>query len=357
MQQNKQNLRQGWTTGACATAATKAAMIMWVTKKVQKNVGIILPKGQAVEFGVCQAKLTNSHAEAGVIKDAGDDPDVTHGATIKAKIIPTKNNRIVIKAGNGVGTITKPGLQLKVGEPAINPVPKKMITNVIREVRKKYKIKNGVEVIISIPNGKKIAEKTWNKRLGIIGGLSILGTTGIVKPYSCSAWIHSIHRGIDVARAENAQHIIAATGSTSEEAANKIYKLPDERLIDMGDFLGGTLKYLKKYPVKKITIAGGFAKITKIAQGEIDLHSSRSKVDMSFLGRAAEKIEPKVSEKIKGAESAAELLSVVRQKNKLASEIAKIAKNNVTKMLEKSVEPVGVEVIVVARDGKVLARV
>ena len=144
-----------------------------------------------------------------------------------------------------------------------------------------------VLVTISIPDGAAIAEKTWNPRLGIIGGLSILGTTGIVHPFSCAAWIHSIHRGVDVARAAGLTHVAGSTGSTSEAAVQQLYSLPDIALIDMGDFAGGLLKYLRVHPIDKVTIAGGFAKITKLAQGAMDLHSARSQIDLSFLAKIA----------------------------------------------------------------------
>ena len=143
------------------------------------------------------------------------------------------------------------------------------------------------DVEISIPGGEALAAKTLNGRLGIIGGLSILGTTGIVVPYSCSAWIHSIHSGIEVARAAGLTHIAGATGSNSEAAVQKLYGLPEIALIDMGDFVGGMLKYLRRHPVARVTIAGGVAKMTKLAQGLTDLHSKRGEVDLAELANFA----------------------------------------------------------------------
>ena len=183
--------------------------------------------------------------------------------------------------------MTRPGLPLAVGEPAINPVPRAMMRDNISEAAKELGVGADALVEISIPGGEEMAKHTLNGRLGIIGGLSVLGTTGIVVPYSCAAWIDSIHRGVDVARACGIDHIAATTGSTSEAAVRAIYELPDAALVEMGDFAGGLLKYLHKKPVARVTIGGGFAKLTKLAQGWLDLHSGRSRVDLAELGRMA----------------------------------------------------------------------
>jgi cobalt-precorrin-5B (C1)-methyltransferase len=187
---------------------------------------------------------------------------------------------ITFKAGKGVGTITRPGLPLPPGEPAINPVPRKMIETAIYEVAGEDA---DFEVEISVRDGEKLAEKTLNGRLGIVGGISILGTTGIVIPFSCSAWIHSIWRGIDVARATGCTHLLGATGNTSEKAGQALYGLPETALIDMGDFIGGMLKYLRSHPVERVTIAGGVAKMTKLAQGMLDVHSKKGLADLDAL--------------------------------------------------------------------------
>ena len=191
---------------------------------------------------------------------------------------------IIFKAGKGVGTITRPGLPLPPGEPAINPVPRKMIETAIREVAGE---EADFEVEISVRDGEKLAEKTLNGRLGILGGISILGTTGIVIPFSCSAWIHSIWRGIDVARATACTHVLGATGNTSEKAGQTLYDLPETALIDMGDFIGGMLKYLRSHPVERVTIAGGVAKMTKLAQGMLDVHSKKGLADLDALAALA----------------------------------------------------------------------
>ncbi len=276
-------LKRGWTTGTCAAAAAKSACRALLGNEPFLNpVSITLPRGETPIFKVVNTTRGKGWAKACIIKDAGDDPDVTHGALICAKVSHGKNG-LRFLAGEGVGTVTKPGLPIAVGEPAINPVPRLMIDAAIAEVLEGSPPDFDIE--ISVKDGAALAAKTWNPRLGIVGGLSILGTTGIVRPYSCSAWIASIHRGVDVARALGRSHLIAATGSTSEATARALYGLPEGDCLDMGDFVGGTLKYLRRHPVARLTIAGGIGKLTKLAQGAMDLHSGRSQVDFEALAR------------------------------------------------------------------------
>ena len=287
----KSSLRSGFTTGACATAAAAAACHALLTGKGQKQAQICLPNGQTPVFEVEELQFECGGCRAAVRKDAGDDPDVTHKALIAVTVrqLPAGKG-IVIKAGEGVGTVTRPGLPVAVGEPAVNPVPRRMICEAVTNVAAGQGAGADFEVEISVPNGVELAKQTWNPRLGIVGGISILGTTGIVKPYSCAAWIASIHRGIDVARAGGAEHVAASTGSQSEAVAQEFYGLPDWAMLDMGDFAGGLLKYLRRHPVPYLTIAGGFGKLTKLAQGAMDLHSARSQVDFAGLGQLAESV-------------------------------------------------------------------
>ena len=273
-------LRRGWTTGACATAAARAAFAALRTGSFPDPVTITLPGGGAASFALAEWAQGDGWARAGVVKDAGDDPDVTHGALVCATVRPRTCGGISFHAGPGVGTVTRPGLPLPPGEPAINPVPRQMIAAALAEVG------GGpvdADVEISIPGGERLAERTLNGRLGIVGGLSVLGTTGVVVPYSCAAWIDTIHRGVDVARAVGAPHLAASTGSTSERAVQALHGLPDVALIEMGDFAGGLLKYVRTHPVQRLTLAGGVAKMTKLAQGRLDLHSKRGAADMAAL--------------------------------------------------------------------------
>jgi len=277
-------LRRGWTTGACATAAARAAFEGLVTGAFPDPVEIALPSGRRVAFALALSRLGPESATAGIVKDAGDDPDVTHGARVIATVRRgAAGSGVTFFAGDGVGTVTKPGLPIPPGEPAINPVPREMMRQTIAEAAAIHGVPGDVAVEISIPGGEALAAKTMNPRLGIIGGLSILGTTGIVVPYSCAAWIHSIHRGVDVARAMNIPHIAGSTGAASEAAVQKLHELSETALIDMGDFAGGMLKYVRRHPVPRVTVAGGFAKMTKLGQGLLDLHSRAGAVDRAWL--------------------------------------------------------------------------
>ncbi len=343
-------LRKGWTTGACATAAAKAAFIGLITGEVPDAIDILLPRGERPLFSVAQSELGDGYAIASVVKDAGDDPDVTHGAVIRARVRRIEAGKgVVFRAGLGVGTVTKPGLALAVGEPAINPVPREMMRLAIAEIATLYSTEGDVEIQISVPDGKIIALKTMNPRLGILGGISILGTTGIVIPFSCSAWIHSIHRGIDVARAEGISHIAGATGRTSESAVQKLYGLPESALIDMGDFVGGMLKYARRHPVQKITIAGGVGKMTKLAQGLLDLHSRAGSVDLDFLSELCG------IEEIKNANTAGHAFEIASQHSKHLPEIvARKAWQTAHKTLEGA--SIELEVIIFDREGNLLAR-
>ncbi|HSF95640.1 MAG TPA: cobalt-precorrin-5B (C(1))-methyltransferase CbiD, partial [Thermohalobaculum sp.] len=210
-------LRSGWTTGACATAAAKAAAGALLGGDFPARVTITLPKGQRPSFEIAATARGPGWAEAAVVKDAGDDPDVTHMATIRSRVATAPpGTGIRFHAGPGVGTVTKPGLPIPPGEPAINPVPRQMLKGVVMEAAASQGVAADFDITVSVDNGAELARRTWNPRLGIEGGLSILGTTGIVRPFSCSAWIASIHRGVDVARASGLSHVLGATGSTSE---------------------------------------------------------------------------------------------------------------------------------------------
>jgi cobalt-precorrin-5B (C1)-methyltransferase len=349
-------LRRGWTTGACAAAAARAAYEGLLTGRFPDPVAIMLPGGQRPEFALAHRVCGEKLATAGVRKDAGDDPDVTHGALVLATVEQgPPGSGIAFRAGEGVGTITRPGLQLPPGEPAINPGPRGMIARAIHDAADQCGGNGDVIVTISIPGGAALAEKTLNARLGIVGGLSILGTTGIVIPYSCSSWIHSIHRGIDVARAAGLTHLAAATGSTSEAAVKAMYDLPDMALLDMGDFVGGTLKYLRRHPVPWLTIAGGFGKLAKLAAGELDLHSSRSRVDVSRLASLVEEVggSAVLVKRVREAQSAGEVLELARaERVDIADAVARRARDVVRAALADT----AIDVVVFDRTGQRLGQ-
>lgn len=337
-------LRRGWTTGACATAAlTAAAERLWGGAFPQ-SVALLLPKGERPVFALAHMEAGEGWAQAGVVKDAGDDPDVTHGALIVVRVAPSSGG-VVFRAGPGVGTVTKPGLPVAVGEPAINPMPRKMMEEAAAEVAARHGVTPDLEVTVSVPGGEEIARRTWNPRLGIEGGLSILGTTGVVRPFSCSAWIASIHRGIDVARAAGLTHVAGCTGATSERVVQALYGLPDHAMLDMGDFAGGLVKYLRKNPVPHLTVGGGIGKLTKLAQGAVDLHSGRSQVDFDVLADWAG------SEAVRGANTALEALEVA------GPELAAIvAERSRERLAEMAGPEIGIDVVLIDRKGVVLAQ-
>lgn len=350
-------LKRGWTTGACATAATRAALTALLTGRFPDPVTITLPRGQTPSFSLASEKLEAGAAQAAIVKDAGDDPDVTHGATIIATVRQgPERSGIVFRAGEGVGMVTLPGLPVEPGQPAINPVPRRMMTETVESLCAEHGVRPDYEIEISIPGGEALADKTWNPRLGIKGGLSILGTTGIVNPFSCAAWIHSIHRGIDVARAAGLDHVLGSTGSTSERTAQKLFGLPDIACLDMGDFAGGLLKYLRQHPLPRLTIAGGFAKLTKLAQGAMDLHSGRSQVDMEWLAeKAGPNLNQSVRERILSANTALEVLELTRQDGTdLPAIVARDARLTAVDVLRGA--PVEVDILVTDRQGSILAR-
>ncbi|MDF1749314.1 MAG: cobalt-precorrin-5B (C(1))-methyltransferase [Alphaproteobacteria bacterium] len=349
-------LRSGWTTGACAAAAARAAFGMLRGGSVPSTIGIILPKGQTPDFELIEAGRDFERAWAAVIKDAGDDPDVTHGATIRAAVhFGPQGSGLQFRAGPGVGMVTKPGLPIPPGQPAINPKPREIIETNLRAVLSDPQDALDVVVEISIPGGEEIAQKTWNPRLGIVGGLSVLGTTGIVIPYSCSAWIHSIHRGIDVARANDMPHVAAATGKTSEDVARTLFGLPLEATLDMGDFAGGMLKYLRRNPLPRVTIAGGFAKLAKLSQGNLDLHSSRSVLDLDRLAVLAGTLgaDKGLQAQIAGANTGAEALSLC---NAAAIPIAQAVARQAREVALASAGATPIDILVVGRQGEILAQ-
>lgn len=284
-------LRSGWTTGACAAAAAKAAYLALAGRGFPDPVEIVLPRGERPRFALSTRVLDRDSATAGVIKDGGDDPDVTHGAEVLATVrLGAPGSGIAFKGGPGVGIVTRPGIPVPIGEPAINPGPRRIVSANLLAAADEIGGPTDVEVTISIPKGVDLADKTLNPRLGIVGGISVLGTTGVVVPYSCAAFIQTIQRAVKVAAASGATHVAASTGFASERAARRVHGLPDVALIDMGDFVGGLLKYLRAHPLPRLTLAGGFAKFVKFGEGELNVHSKESRVDFDALAELVREI-------------------------------------------------------------------
>jgi len=365
-EEQPKKLRTGLTTGTCATACCVAAAEQLLNKtdrllsKTEQEkasihqVEVTLPKGKVVTLVICEHQWTSDSVVSATIKDAGDDPDVTHGAKVSVKLVLTSGPGVVFHAGEGVGTVTREGLALAVGEPAINPVPRKMMTEHLSALAERFNFQGGFDVTVSIANGEQLALKTMNPRLGILGGLSILGTTGIVRPFSCAAYIASIHQGIDVANANGFKHIAASTGNQSEAAMVEKYALPEMALIEMGDFVGAVLKYLKKVPIERLSLCGGFGKITKLAQGHMDLHSRASSIDFEFLAQVATEngADEALSKNILAANTSIEALSLCqKQQVNLADAICQKALNKVCAVVPESIQ---VELWVVNRQGQIV---
>ncbi len=275
-------LRSGWTTGTCSAAAAKAAVTALLTQAPQTTVEVVLPAGQRVSFPVERCDVEEARAEAVVVKDAGDDPDVTHGAHLTATVRWRDEPGLQIEGGVGVGVVTKPGLGLEVGVPAINPVPRQMLHENIGAVLDLAE--RGIVVVISVPDGEKRAKKTTNARLGILGGISILGTTGIVRPFSTASWRASVVQAVDVMAAQGLPTLVLATGGRTEKAAMRLLpELPPVCFVEVGDFTGAALKQAVSDDLRDVVFVGMAGKLTKLASGVLMTHYTKSKVDTAVL--------------------------------------------------------------------------
>lgn len=281
-------LRTGWTTGTCASAAAKAAACGLATGVVPETVEVGLPKGVRVSFPVVGAGTVGDDpgtVRAAVVKDAGDDPDCTDGAQLTADVrwAPEGETETRLVGGQGVGTITKPGLGLPVGAPAINPVPRRMILAALAEITDRPMV-----VTVSVPGGEEMTKRTSNERLGILGGISILGTTGIVRPFSTAAYRASVVQQVDVASAQGERTMVLCTGSRSEKAAQHLYApLDPVSFVEVGDFTGIALRRCAADGMTRVNVVAMAGKITKLASGVMMTHFHRSKVDTDLLATVA----------------------------------------------------------------------
>jgi cobalt-precorrin-5B (C1)-methyltransferase len=270
-------LRSGWTTGTCSSAAAKAAALALRDQVAVSDVDVALPSGQRVSFAVERCEFTPEKATAVVVKDAGDDPDVTHGAELTVSV--SWAPELVLEGGVGVGVVTKPGLGLEVGGPAINPVPREMITQAVQEVTDR-----GLRVVISVPDGEKRAKKTTNARLGILGGISILGTTGIVRPFSTESWRASVVQAVSVMAAQGLDTLVLCTGGRTEKGAmTMLPTLPEVCFVEVGDFTGAALRKAVEEGLRQVVFVGMVGKLTKLAGGVLMTHYTRSKVPLDVL--------------------------------------------------------------------------
>ncbi len=275
-------LRSGWTTGTCSAAAAKAATTALLTQQSQTTVEVVLPGERLVSFDVERCDVSPDSAEAVVVKDAGDDPDVTHGAHLTATVRWLSGPGLQLDGGVGVGVVTKPGLGLEVGGPAINPVPRQMILENVATVVDLDK--RGVRVTLSVPDGELRAKKTTNARLGILGGISILGTTGIVRPFSTESWRASVVQAVSVMAAQGEPTLVLATGGRTEKAAIRMLPtLPEVCFVEVGDFTGAALRKAVEEGLTEVVFVGMAGKLTKLASGVLMTHYTKSKVDTGVL--------------------------------------------------------------------------
>jgi cobalt-precorrin-5B (C1)-methyltransferase len=275
-------LRTGWTTGTCASAAAKAAATALRDQAGQERVEVALPGGQRVEFGVESCEYDQRQATAVVVKDAGDDPDVTHGAHLTARVRWRAAAGVALEGGEGIGVVTKPGLGIDVGEPAITAVPRAMIIQAVGEVVDVAT--RGAVVMISVPGGERMARKTTNARLGILGGISILGTTGIVRPFSTASWRASVEQAVSVMAAQGERTVVLCTGGRTEKGAMALLpELPEVCFVEVGDFTGAALRRALDVELQRVVFVGMAGKLAKLAAGVLMTHYTRSKVDLTLL--------------------------------------------------------------------------
>ncbi|MCP8323343.1 MAG: cobalt-precorrin-5B (C(1))-methyltransferase CbiD [Candidatus Methylarchaceae archaeon HK02M2] len=346
-------LRYGITTGTCAAAAAKAAVLTLLSGPVDRVV-VPSPLGLRIEVPVKECKRMSDHTvTASVIKDAGDDADVTDGLEIFAKVSLSEDDKIVIKGGKGIGIVTKPGLPVPLGEPAINTTPRRMIKEAIKEVLPPNK---GAEVVISIPESGKVSKKTFNKKLGIIDGISVLGTTGIVKPFSIEAYKSSLVSQIDIAIAKEYKRIILVPGNIGEKLARKLLNVPNDGIVQTGDFIGFMLKKAVEKGLKEIMLFGHPGKLVKVAAGIFNTHhksgDARKEVIAAYAGASG--ADTATIQAILQSNTTEEMIGILKQKKLLHVTFNKIAGEISQRSMERIENKAEINTILVALDGTVV---
>ena len=350
----KENLRCGFTTGTCATAAAKAAAVALLRQTPVQEIGINLPEGIEVGFSVNRCEFDKLRAFCCVVKDASDDPDVTRGAELCATVELRDQPGITVEAGEGVGIVTKPGLETPAGRPAINPVPLEMILSSVKEVSEG----KGLRVTISVPQGKKLAQKTLNPRLGIEGGISILGTTGRVIPYSKEGYTASISSALSVAVACGCKQVVLTTGRRSEKFAQQEFDLPEEAFVQMADFVGFALEESVAKGLNKVILWGMIGKLSKLAAGIFYTHSEESAIDIDHLVEIARDcgVEEERCVLLQKAVTAHHFLKLLEE-DKRSEVIARICLLAAEACWNQAGQSLQVEVILSDYQGKILGRV
>ncbi len=342
------DLRTGYTTGTCAAAAAKAAAIVLCGRQIGDDVTVELPDGSKAALPILYAKVQDNNAIAAVRKDAGDDPDITDKAVIEASVAFNNQTQIVFYAGDGVGTVTKPGLQIATGEPAINPVPREMIKRAIRTVTQR-----GVDVTISVPGGKELAEKTFNPKLGIVGGISIIGTSGKVRPFSVPALREALKCSLDIAQAAGIKSPVYVPGRIGKRAAQKHFALKDDQIVEVSNEWGYMLDCLEGDEFEHLLAMGHPGKLVKLAQGHWDTHSSKSQNALGFINKTAKDV---IGEEFPHAVTSEGLFKELdsHQRKMLADKLAENIQESITRKLNWG--PARIAVVLTDMQGEILGQ-
>jgi cobalt-precorrin-5B (C1)-methyltransferase len=349
--------REGFTTGACAAGAAKAAARVLVRRTPIDAIETTLPNGQRRTFVLEQCELRGDAAVCSIVKDAGDDPDCTHGAEIVAEVRLRAEPGIELHGGEGVARVTKPGLGLEVGAPAINPVPRRNISEMVIEELRASPFA-GALVVLSVPTGVEMARQTINERLGLVGGISILGTTGIVKPYSTAAFKASVVQAIDVARERGLETLVLTTGGKSEAFAMRLMpELPEDAFVQVGDFIGVGVKHCARRRAKRAVVVGMIGKLSKMADGRTMTHAAGSEVNMELLASIARSLgaPEAIVEQIRTANTARHVLELAAREG-IAGLCAAICDRVVDQLTRHAAGAIEVRALMVDFDGTLLGR-
>lgn len=352
-------MRRGYTTGACAAAAAKGAAHLLITGEELASVELYLPAGFSHTFELTGWELGGEEtAVCATVKDAGDDPDATHRARIEAAVSWLDHPGVEIDGGRGVGRVTKPGLPVAVGEAAINPVPRRMIREAVSEVLEEHGAARGLRVVISVPEGEALALKTLNPRLGILGGISILGTRGVVTPFSTEAYQASIVQAISVAAAAGNSRLVLTTGGSSEKYAMAMFpELPEEAFVQMGEYVGFSLGHAKAYGFRKVTLVGMAGKYSKVAQGAMLIHSKNAPVDFGFLSAVAAEAgaDAQLVQQVAAANTASQVVDLMTDSGNGAF-FELLCRNGCTHCIRQTDGGMTVEMVLITMKGRVLGR-
>ncbi len=361
-EKKKKGLRWGFSTGTAASAAAKAAVSCLMGKKVTNKVAVTLPGGRTIMIPIETISKNSGSCQCTVIKDGGDDPDVTHGAQIgvRARIISVidRQHPILIKGGEGVGTVTKPGLPIPPGQPAINPVPRRMIYQAVKEAGATLANRENLsfEIEVFVPKGEELARETLNPRLGIKGGISILGTTGLVKPFSHGAYRATIYAALKVAKGSNLREIIFTTGTTSDRIAQALFPdLPEEAFVQMADYVAFSIRQASKMGFKGIKVVCFIGKALKMAQGLHHTHASSGEIDLNLLAKWTLEVtgDRYLAKEITKANTARGALELLKGANAL-DVVARVGSGMKKALNKYIVEPCHIEVTILDFSGTVL---